>query len=196
MISKNVLKLCCEDISKIENYDKAIIDSVRIWHCHHRLETISNSIITVETLKKANMYYHRPANELIFLSPSEHAKLHTTGERSNKVWLKKHLPEYIKQKISLSNKGKPKSEEHKQKLKLSRLGKKASLETRQKLSAMRKGKKLGPMSDITKKHISEAKKAKNLIGVLHWYNNGKKESCLKNCPMGWTKGRLTKRSKK
>ena len=30
---------CRGDISKIENYDKAIADTKTVWHCHHRLET-------------------------------------------------------------------------------------------------------------------------------------------------------------
>ena len=32
-------KFCCENISLIENYDKAISDEKRLWCCHHRLET-------------------------------------------------------------------------------------------------------------------------------------------------------------
>ena len=39
MISNNASKYCCEDISLIENYDKAIEDKTQYWHCHHRLET-------------------------------------------------------------------------------------------------------------------------------------------------------------
>lgn len=27
---------CCEDISKIENYDKAIADKTQTWVCHHK----------------------------------------------------------------------------------------------------------------------------------------------------------------
>ena len=29
---------CRGDISKIENYDKAIADTKTVWHCHHRRE--------------------------------------------------------------------------------------------------------------------------------------------------------------
>ena len=39
MISlRTVTKYCGEDISKIENYDKAIADTTQMWICHHRLE--------------------------------------------------------------------------------------------------------------------------------------------------------------
>ena len=32
-------KYCCEDISKIENYEFANKDNFKGWCCHHRLET-------------------------------------------------------------------------------------------------------------------------------------------------------------
>ena len=31
MISKVVKRYCCEDISLIENYDKAVADNTQIW---------------------------------------------------------------------------------------------------------------------------------------------------------------------
>ena len=31
-------KYCKEDISKIKNYDKAIADTTKTWHCHHSEE--------------------------------------------------------------------------------------------------------------------------------------------------------------
>ena len=41
MISENHTKAFCkDDISLIENYDKAIADKTQVWHCHHRRETI------------------------------------------------------------------------------------------------------------------------------------------------------------
>lgn len=43
MIPKNTYKYCREDISLIENYDKAIADkSKKRWVCHHRLGVIIN----------------------------------------------------------------------------------------------------------------------------------------------------------
>ena len=40
MISENqVKKYCREDISLIENYDKAINDKTQTWDCHHRKES-------------------------------------------------------------------------------------------------------------------------------------------------------------
>ena len=35
---KTAKKFCKDDISKIENYDKAIADTTQTYECHHRLE--------------------------------------------------------------------------------------------------------------------------------------------------------------
>lgn len=86
MISKHKVKLFCkDDITKIENYDKAINDESKIWHCHHRLElTLDGEFAnSIEDLKRLDMYYHRPYFELIFLEPEEHLRLHSKGENNN-----------------------------------------------------------------------------------------------------------------
>ena len=88
-------KYCKEDISLIENYEIAVNDQTQIWHCHHRRETI----YTREGLIEIGEYYHRPACELIFLTKTEHNKIHKTG---NKNWLGKHLSDETKKKISKS----------------------------------------------------------------------------------------------
>lgn len=76
-----IKKYCKEDISKIENYDKAIADKSQVWCCHHRdeIRTLPSGMIalrTTEELKECGRYYDCPANELIFLTKSEHIKLH------------------------------------------------------------------------------------------------------------------------
>ena len=78
MISKRAYMYCREDLSLIENYDKAINDSTQIWRCHHRLEIQDEGkiIYTSEQLENLGLYYNRPASELIFLTLSEHNKLH------------------------------------------------------------------------------------------------------------------------
>ena len=134
---KNVKLFCCEDISLIENYDKAIADKTQTWHSHHRLETEKN--LSVKELRKAGLYYHRPASELIFLTPFEHYNLH---------YKDKPLSEEIKKKISEANKGeknpmfgKHLSEEIKKKISETKKGKHHSEETKQKMSESRKGEK-------------------------------------------------------
>lgn len=83
MISENCAKrLCKDDISRIENYDKAVSDTTQIWDCHHRLElTLDGEFAhTRKELIQLGVYYRRPYFELIFLTRSEHRRLHTTGK--------------------------------------------------------------------------------------------------------------------
>lgn len=83
MISEINAKLyCSEDISLIENYDKAIIDK-EMWECHHRLETDLG--LSKEELIDLRLYANRPASELIFLTRSEHKALHMSAHRKNGI---------------------------------------------------------------------------------------------------------------
>ena len=179
MISEEtVKKYCNEDISKIENYDKAIADMNKTWHCHHRAEILQCGNFSVETLKKYDLYYNRQASELIFLTHSEHRRQHTIG---NKNCLGKHHNEVTKRKMSESLKGRIFSEESKRKMSESLKGRIFSEEHRRKLSETRKGGKLSSeiklkmskshrgrkISDETKRKMTLARKAylekKNLM---------------------------------
>jgi len=82
MISYRMTKeYCKDDISKIENYEKAINDNSQIWVCHHRLElTLNNEeALSQKDLKRLNMFYKRPYFELIFLTKKDHDALHNFG---------------------------------------------------------------------------------------------------------------------
>ena len=80
----NAKKFCCEDISLIENYEKAINDKSQSWHCHHRAEILPCGKYLAIDLMNFKLYWHRPASELIFLSPSEHHRIHSTGFKFSK----------------------------------------------------------------------------------------------------------------
>ena len=77
-----IQKVCVEPIENIENYHKAMNDSLNYYSCHHRLEVrnIWGMIIHIgrEELIGLGLYFHRPANELIFLTRSEHRTLHNS----------------------------------------------------------------------------------------------------------------------
>ena len=80
----------CIDPAKIEGYERAISDpSDTRYHCHHRYEThTSDGIIrsvplSRDELKALDMYYNRPAEELIILTAREHAQLHRLSEGKN-----------------------------------------------------------------------------------------------------------------
>ena len=166
MISKRSAKAFCrDDISLIENYYKAIADKTQTWHCHHRRETIFSR----KDLIEIGEYYNRPACELIFLTKTEHMRLHNLGKSA---W----------------NNGKYLSAETRKKMSEARKGKHPSAETRKKLSESRKGKH---HSAETRKKMSESKKGKNhWTKGTHWYNNGIKCIKAKTCPEGFVPGRL------
>ena len=110
----------CRQPELIENYSKAIADNSEIWACHHRLETHNSDgerrlvDILGSELIALGLYYDRPPEELIFLTQSEHMRLHRIGKPG--AMKDKHHSEETKRKMSESRKGKPKSEEHKRKL--------------------------------------------------------------------------------
>ena len=199
---KHSFEKFCKDYTNIENYDKALKDNFKGWNCHHRLETHNSDgerrlvDITADELKALDMYYDRPASELIFLPTREHNPLHHKG---NKYGLGKHRSEETKKKLSEANKGeknpfygKHHTEESKKKLSEANkgkhlgkdnpfYGKRHSDELKKKLSEINKGKKL---SEETKKKLSEAKKG------MRWFNNGKINIRAKECPDGFIPGRL------
>lgn len=86
-------RFCNEDISLIENYDKAINDT-EMWDCHHRLEIQDDKVMSLDELKNANLYFKRPSCELIFLKHDEHIRLHSL-----------HRSEETKRKMSESRIG-------------------------------------------------------------------------------------------
>lgn len=81
------MNYCCEDISLIENYEIAV-NSPEKYDCHHKLEIQGNNILSVKELKEQNLYYKRPAKELIFLTHKEHCRIHGKLRCPNKG----HIP--------------------------------------------------------------------------------------------------------
>ena len=190
MISENqVKKYCREDISLIENYDKAINDKTQTWDCHHRKE----SQYSVDELVYIGEYYNRPACELIFLTPFDHRRLHKLGKPT---WIKgKHHSVETRKKMSEAQNGRQFSEEARKKMSESKkgenhplFGKHHSEETRKKIGEALKG----------KHHSEEAKKKMSLrhkergtwMTGTHWYNNGVKCIKAKTCPEGFVPGRI------
>ena len=73
---RSAKKFCNENISLIENYERAINDNTQIWVCHHRKETDEG--LYMRQLIQQELYFNRPAGELIFLTHAEHKKLHNS----------------------------------------------------------------------------------------------------------------------
>lgn len=78
--------LFCFNLEAIENFEKAKADNFKNWVIHHRLEThnsdgeLRSTFLTKEELIELDMYYHRPAEELIFMTRGQHQKLHHTNK--------------------------------------------------------------------------------------------------------------------
>lgn len=201
-------KHLCSNIENVENYEKAKADEFKGWVLHHRLETWTSDgdrrpiNISPEELQALDMYWHRPSEELIFVTKAEHNVLHHTG---NNYMLGHRHSETTKKKQSEAHIGKAFSEEHRKKLSDSHKGEKhykygqhLSKETRDKISEKQKGKQV---SEETRKKISETKKGKclskehrNKISEIqkgkHWYNNGKINKFCYECPEGFVPGLL------
>ena len=171
---KNVKKLCKDDFSLIENYDKAIADDTQVWDCHHRRETI----YSVKDLQDIGEYYNRPACELIFLTKSEHTRLHHLGKHHSAETRYKISESLSSEKNPLF--GKHHSAEARKKMSEAHKGKHHSAETRQKIAEAHKD---ITFSEETRKKMSEARKGK------HWYNNGMQNVFTYECPEGFVQGR-------
>ena len=120
MINKFLVQSYCnDDITQIENYELAINDNTQTWECHYRRETDEG--LSVKQLVEQNLYFHRPTNELIFLTKAEHTRLHNHNRQSG-MYGRKHSEETKRKQseshkgITTWNKGKNLSEEHKKHL--------------------------------------------------------------------------------
>ena len=143
MISEIQLKrYCCEDVSKIENYEQAVNDHTQTWVCHHRLEIQGPFTNSKELLIKCGIYYGVPASQLIFLTHAEHTSLHSLS-RAKSGW---YMTEERRRKMSEVNRGRIASEETRRKQSLAKMGhtpwnkgKHWSEESRRKMSDAHKG---------------------------------------------------------
>ena len=155
----------CKDYENIENYYKAKADNFEGWHCHHRREAefSRNELIAL------GMYYNVSSEELIFMTSSDHTKLHKKG---NTYRLGKHLSEEVRNKIARSHKGKHASEETRKKMSESLKGKRHTEEWKKKTGAA---------------HIGNA-----YVKGMHWYNNGKENKLCYECPPGFIPGMLNR----
>ena len=205
---KYSFKYYCKDYENIENYDKAKADDFKNWEVHHRLETHNSDgerrlvDITADELKVLDMYYNRPADELIFMTIYEHSRLHMKG---------KHLSEETRKKIGSASKGNKyalgykHSEEAKNKISEAMKGEKNpfygkhhSDEAKERMSAARKGKHLGKDNPFYGKTHSE--EFRNKIGEINkvkmkgmrFFNNGKINIRAKECPPSFVPGRIKK----
>lgn len=154
---QTVKRYCKDDISLIENYEKALNDNENIWDIHHRLETELG--VSKQYLIDNNIYYNRSASELIFLTHSEHQKLHSIGRTFSEETIKK---------LSETHKGYKHTEESKKKMSEAKKGKKQSSELiNKRINGIKKYYEYNNgywkdknLSDETKKKMSDSHKGR------------------------------------
>ena len=145
MINKNIkiLEKYCSNYKNIENYEDALTSPLK-YDLHHRLEI--SEMQSAKDLIFLHLYFHRPAEELIFLEHGEHRRLHNAN-----------LSEETRKKISAALKGD----------KNPNFGKHLSAETKQRMSDAKKGEKCymygKHLSAETRQNMSEAHSGK------HWH---------------------------
>ena len=180
---------CCEPLELVENYATAKADDFKGWDIHHRLEIQPDGTrVSRQELIDHNLYYGRPASELVFMRHGEHRMLHNIGN----TYMKGHKhSEESRQKNSLAHRGKQLSAEHRRKLSESLsgennpfYGKHHTEESRKKNSLAHRGKQL---SAEARQKIAAA-----FTGML-WWNNGISCKRAKECPgPEWKPGRILK----
>ena len=180
---------CSEPLELVENYQQALAEGFKGWCMHHKLEIQPDgTIVSMQELKDKNLYYGRPANELVFMRNGEHMTLHNNNRSYD---TRKKLSEASKnrvfskdtcEKISNALKDRIVPEITRQKMSEARKGKHRSEETRKKISNKLKGK---VRSQEHCRKISIVKKG------IHWWNNGIEMKMSRECPgEGWKRGRL------
>lgn len=73
-------------IDLVENYGLAKADNFKGWCMHHRLELHPDNSVrfTKTSLLKLGLYYNRPPTELIWVTSSEHNRMHSLGRKHEK----------------------------------------------------------------------------------------------------------------
>ena len=188
MICENVKYFCSEPLYHIENYYRAVTDKTQTWHCHHKLE------ISLQRSKKElielNLYYNRPANELIFMTPQEHYALHHSQPSFRTALKEANSRPETRAKRSAAMKEVSNRPEMKARISAALKEANSRPETRAKRSAA--------MKEVSNRPETRAKKSAAMKGSIR-INNGVINKTVKPSELdnylnnGWVRGILKKK---
>lgn len=78
--TKQMFAYCIpEEITSIENYELAKKENFDGWCIHHKMELVSTGAVVDSSKQELidwEIYYNRPASELMFMRIAEHTRLH------------------------------------------------------------------------------------------------------------------------
>lgn len=104
---QTIKKYCNGDITKIENYDKAIEDNTQTWQCHHRMEIQADGTIrSKKWLIEHGMYYSIDPCMLIFMTIAEHTTLHNKNRTAASKLHRKELYKNIHRTLTTEHRAK------------------------------------------------------------------------------------------
>lgn len=129
-------------------------------HYEEIKEQAVRNVLAEKLTEDVYLYYNKSIAAIKFRPPDHHSdsarekiSLSLSGEKHHQFG--KPIPDAVKKKMSLANKGKKRSEETRKKLSLAKIGKTLNEETRKKISLTKKGKTI---SQETKEKISISKR--------------------------------------
>lgn len=183
MIRLSSVELYCEgDFTKIENFSVALNDIAQTWEIHHRKETEENK--SRKELIEQGLYYHRPADELIFLTKAEHSRRHAIAKTGlNHRLTKEERSESAKKAYETRvangnaepwNKGIPMSDEQKAKVSASRKGKGTGPRN---LSDEERARRAEACRKLPKRQKGEFKHSEESIRKMSEAHKGNKAHC-------------------
>lgn len=151
------------------------------YHLHHKNETLRH--------ENPDRYNEWNPEDLVMITSSEHGRLHRYGKKDSEE-TKKKISDALKGHKGMCGidnpfYGKHHSEETRQKMSESAHHRPPiSEETREKLKNRKNGMLGKNHTNETKKKISESKNG------IRWWNNGIEQRLCKECPDGWSQGRI------
>lgn len=98
----NYLRRICKNIEEIENYEQAVNDLENKYECHHRMEIQPDGTkLTKKWMIEHKIYFNVDPCMLIFLTTTEHRKIHHKNKINSEVTKNKIRFAQLNKKIKI-----------------------------------------------------------------------------------------------